>query len=31
MRYNWKKSYTFVLLANAFYIFLFYIIMKMFS
>jgi len=31
MKYVWKKSYTIVLLANAFYILLFYFIMKIFS
>ena len=31
MRYIWKKSYSIVLLANAFYILLFYLIMKIFS
>lgn len=30
-KYLWKKSYTLVLVANAFYILLFYFIMKIFS
>ncbi|EHQ04321.1 hypothetical protein Gilli_0163 [Gillisia limnaea DSM 15749] len=30
-KYIWKKSYTIVLLANAFYILLFFLIMKIFS
>mgnify|MGYP005833237313 CR=1 FL=1 len=29
-KYHWKKSYTWVLLANAIYIVLFYLIMKSF-
>jgi len=30
-KYVWKKEYTVVLIANAFYIVLFYVIMKNFS
>lgn len=30
-KYVWKKEYTLVLLANAVYIVLFYVIMKIFS
>jgi len=30
-KYIWKKSYNVVLLANAFYILIFYFIMKIFS
>lgn len=30
-KYHWKKSYTIVLLANAVYIFLFYLLMTYFS
>lgn len=30
-KYQWKKAYTVVLLANAAYIFLFYILMTIFS
>lgn len=30
-KYHWKKSYTIVLLANAGYIFLFYLLMSYFA
>lgn len=30
-KYHWKKSYTIVLLANAVYIILFYLLMTLFS
>lgn len=30
-KYHWKKAYTLVLMANAAYIFLFYILMIIFS
>lgn len=30
-KYKWKKAYTVVLLANAVYIFLFYILMTIFT
>lgn len=30
VKYRWKKMYTFVLLSNAFYIFLFWLFMRYF-
>lgn len=30
-KYHWKKAYTLVLLANVVYIFLFYVLMTLFS